>query len=128
MLHQAEIEGQVRRLHAHFVEREDKGAFLRLQIIIGIGDAFGDALEHMRLAQIVSGEEDFQLFEGDIGIDGHASRTHERARKLELDILAGHAGFLEGESETRVKGRDHFFDQNFRCGRARRQSHGLGTL
>jgi hypothetical protein len=36
MLHQPEIEGQIRRIDPHFVEGEDEGALDGLEIIVGI--------------------------------------------------------------------------------------------
>src|ERR1051326_2303527 len=72
MLHQAQVEGQVLRLDAHLVEREDEASVLCLQVIVGIRNAFGDSLEDVGFAKIVLLQEDFQLFERNIGIDGHA--------------------------------------------------------
>ena len=43
MLHQAENERQVGLVHPLFIEREDKRALRRVEIIVGVLDAFGDA-------------------------------------------------------------------------------------
>ena len=56
----------------YLVKSEDECGLLGLQIVIGVRNAFGDALEDMRLAQIIGGKEVFQVFERDVGIDGHA--------------------------------------------------------
>ena len=67
-------------MHALFVERQDVGAAIGLQIEIGILDAFGDALEADRLADVVTGEQRFEIFEGDVGVDGHGAAEGLRRR------------------------------------------------
>jgi len=71
MFHQAEKERQVRLVHALLVEREDEGAFLRAQQIVGVFDALGDALQREHGAEIVGGQKLRQILVRDFGIDGH---------------------------------------------------------
>ena len=62
-------------VHALFIECQDEGAAIGLQVEIGILHAFGDALEGQRRADVVAGEQLFQLLELDIGIDGHRAQA-----------------------------------------------------
>src|SRR4029077_14508977 len=82
MLHQPEIEGKILHLHAHLVERQDEASFFGLQIIVGIRDAFRDALEDTWFAEFIGGEEDFQLFERNVGINGHAQAANRTRGSL----------------------------------------------
>ena len=81
MLHQVQKVGQVARAHPLFVERENVSAALRLQMEIGILHAFRDALEAARTADVVTGQELFEILEGDIGVNGHARLTSRRAAR-----------------------------------------------
>ena len=128
MLHQSEIERQVGGVNPHLVECEDVRALDRLQIIIRVRDAFGDAFEDMRLAQRVSREEDLQLFKGDVGIDGHALCTLKRARQPELDVFAGDNLFLHGQSIAGAKSRDDLGDKNLRRGGAGGERHDIHAV
>ena len=53
MLHQPQKEGQVLRRDPLFIEGEDEGAPVGLEIEIGVLDPLGDALEGQGLADIV---------------------------------------------------------------------------
>ncbi len=68
---QRQEERQVRLVRALLIDRHDETAGLRLQQEVGIGHAFGDALERQGRAQIELAHEGFQLGVGDVGIDGH---------------------------------------------------------
>ena len=63
MLHQPQEEGQVVGADPLFIQGQDEGAAIGLQVEIGILDAFGDALEGQGRADIVTGEQALQLFE-----------------------------------------------------------------
>ena len=52
MLQKAQEKRQILGAHALFVEREDVRAALGVQVIVGILDALGDALEAQRLARL----------------------------------------------------------------------------
>ncbi len=71
MIHQAEEERQVLRVHALFVEREEVRALGRGQQVVGILDTFGDALEGIGFADVVFGEKGFQLGVAHLRVDGH---------------------------------------------------------
>jgi hypothetical protein len=71
MVHQAEEEGQVRRIDALFVERDEVGPLGGGQQVVGVLDSFGDALEGFGFADVVLGEKGFQLGVADFGIDRH---------------------------------------------------------
>ena len=71
MLHQADEEGQVFGMDPLFVQGQDEGAAVGLEVEIGILDAFRDALEGQRRADIVLLQQPFQLLETDLGIDRH---------------------------------------------------------
>ena len=75
MVHQAEEERQVRRVDALFVERDEVGALGGGQQVVGVLDAFGDALEGFGLADVVLGEKGFQLGVADFGIDRHQATS-----------------------------------------------------
>src|SRR5580692_12257377 len=71
MLHKAQKERQIGLMHALFVKRQDERAAVGLEVEIGILDALGDALEALGHADIVIGEQGFQIVEGDFGVDRH---------------------------------------------------------
>ena len=75
MVHQAEEERQVRRVDALFVERDEVGALGGGQQVVGVLDAFGDALEGFGLADVVLGEKGFQLGVADFGVDRHQATS-----------------------------------------------------
>src|SRR5678816_2492246 len=75
MFHQTQKEGQVLGCHPLFVQGQEEGAAVGLQIEIGILDAFGDALEGERFADVVLLEQAFQIFKTDVGIDGHSDQA-----------------------------------------------------
>ena len=71
MLHQPQEEGQVFGRHPLFIQGQDEGAAVGLQVEIGVLDAFGDALEGQGGADVVLLQQPLQLLETDIGINGH---------------------------------------------------------
>ncbi len=74
MLHQSQEERQVRRCHALFVQGQDEGAAVGLQVEIGILDSLGDALEGQRFADVVLLQQPLQLLKTHLGINGHKAR------------------------------------------------------
>ena len=71
MLHQRQEVRQVFRANALLVQRQDVAAALGVDQIVGVLHALGDALERGQRADGVACDEGFQLFVGDVGIDGH---------------------------------------------------------
>ena len=57
MLLQANEVRQICRVHPLFEKGENEPAFARFEIIVRILDAFGNAFERKRLAEIILGEE-----------------------------------------------------------------------
>jgi hypothetical protein len=83
MLEQAEEEGQLRLVHPLLIEGEDVEAPLRVQEVIGVFDALGDALERQHAADVVAGDESVEFFFAHFGIDGHVgSRGNRPSRAL----------------------------------------------
>ena len=73
MFHQADEEGQVLGMNALFVQGQDEGAPVGLEVEVGVLDALGDALEGQRLADIVLLQQPLQILETDFRIDGHGA-------------------------------------------------------
>src|SRR4029077_6595280 len=71
MVHQAEEERQVLRIDALFVQRDEVGPLGGGQEVVGVLDSFGNALEGFGLADVVFGEEGFELGVVDFGVDRH---------------------------------------------------------
>jgi len=79
MLHQAEKERQIVFVYPLFIEREEKTSAIGLKVKVAVLDAFGDALETQRLADIVAGEQHFEVLKGDVGVDRHGPCFPSRA-------------------------------------------------
>src|SRR5262249_43657159 len=75
MVHQAEEERQVRRVHALLVEREEERTARRGQQVVGILHALGDALEGFGFADVVFGKKGFEFRVADFGIDRHQATS-----------------------------------------------------
>ena len=73
MLHESEEERQIAARHALLVERQDEGALGRVHDVVGVLDAFGDALVGQELAQPVAGDEGREVLVRDFGVDGHGA-------------------------------------------------------
>ena len=71
MIHQAEEEGEIPRIDALLVERDDVLALRRGQEEVGVLDALGDPLEGIGLADVVFGEKGFELGVADFRVDRH---------------------------------------------------------
>src|SRR5579862_8930279 len=71
MVHEREEERQVSGVHPFLIERQDEGAALGAEKIVGVLDALGDALAGDRLAKCVVGEEGSELVVGNVGVDCH---------------------------------------------------------
>jgi hypothetical protein len=72
--HQTQIEGQIVRPHAPFVDGQDEPPALRLQQEVGVLDSLGDALEDKWGAQIEVGQEAREILFGNVCVDGHDQR------------------------------------------------------
>ena len=71
MLHQPEKEGQIGLAHTLFVERQDEEAGARMDEVVRVLDAFGDAFCRQELADAEAGDESGELLVRDLGVDGH---------------------------------------------------------
>jgi hypothetical protein len=71
MTHQAEKERQVVDGDALFIERQEKRSGGGVQQIVGVLDAFGDALVGQHLADFVGFQKIRKLLGGDVGVDRH---------------------------------------------------------
>src|SRR6188472_1278089 len=71
MTHQTEKERQVVDGDALFIERQEKRSGGGVQQIVGVLDAFGDALVGQYLADIVGFQKICKLLGGDVGVDRH---------------------------------------------------------
>ena len=71
MLYQPEEERQVLGVDPLLVEREDVGAALGEQQVVGVLDPLGDALAGERRADVVLRDERGKFVVGDFGVDGH---------------------------------------------------------
>jgi hypothetical protein len=74
MLHQPEKPGQIGRVDALFVKREDEIAGRGFERVVAVLDALGDAAERHHAADIEQVEKLGQGVIGDFGINGHARR------------------------------------------------------
>jgi hypothetical protein len=74
VLHQAEEPGQIVRIDALFVERQDEVAGRGAEGVVRVFDALGDAAEGDHGADVVAGQEGGQGVVGDLGVDGHQKR------------------------------------------------------
>ena len=70
MLHQPQEEGQIVGVHPLLVEGEDVGTLRRVQQVVRILDALGDAFGGKQLADAVARHEGGHLIIGHFGIDG----------------------------------------------------------
>src|SRR4029079_10057147 len=75
VVHQAEEERQVARIDALFVERHHVLAARRGEHVVGVLDALGDALEGLRLADVVVLEKGLELGVADLRVDGHQATS-----------------------------------------------------
>src|SRR3954469_4303090 len=57
VLHKAEKKRQVALAHALLAKRENEGAAARVQEVVGVLDAFGDAFARQHRADVVGGDE-----------------------------------------------------------------------
>ena len=91
MLYQPEEERQVPGIDPLLVEREDVGAALGQQQIVGVLDPLGDALAGERRADVVLRDERGKLVVGDFGVDGHRapSRREEESRRILAKLGGG---------------------------------------
>jgi hypothetical protein len=71
VLHEAEEERQIGRRYAPLIEREDEVAGRGVDQEIGVLDPLGDTFVGQEVADRVAGQEGFEFFHPDIGIDGH---------------------------------------------------------
>ena len=79
MLDQAEEPGQLRRIDASFVQRQDEVARRRAQRVVAVLHTLGDAAERHHAADVVVRQKCRQGVVGDLGIDRHARiRPRER--------------------------------------------------
>jgi hypothetical protein len=71
VLHQPEEVGQLGRVHALLIERQDEVAAFGAQRVVGILDALRDAAEGEQPAEVVIAEEAAQRLVRDLGVDRH---------------------------------------------------------
>ena len=85
MRHQRQEPWQVAGIDALFIQRQEEPPARRLDEIIAVLDALGDALETGRHAELITGEKAGKVGGGNLRIDRHASRLFggEGARQLE---------------------------------------------
>ena len=76
MLHQAKEPGQLRRIHALFVQRQNEIARGGAQRVVAVLHTLGDAAERHHAADIVVCQERGQRLVGDLGVDRHAGLGH----------------------------------------------------
>ena len=67
----AQEEGQVLARHPLFVERQDVGAALGLEQVVGILHPLGDALAGDNGTKVVLGEKGREVLVGNFGVDRH---------------------------------------------------------
>ena len=101
--------GRSLRVDALLVERQDVLAARRGQQVVGVLDPFGDALEGVGLADVVVGEEGFELRVADFRVDRHQATSC--ARQLEDHAFLGRAHFLDRDVVALAAGRDQLVDQ-----------------
>src|SRR5262245_6528384 len=78
MLHQRKEIGQVLWRDPLLVKRENEPTGFGLYQIVGVLDPFGDAFAGGQRADVVAGDEGFELLVGNLGIDCHARATVRR--------------------------------------------------
>ena len=71
MFHQLEKERQVVVRNALLIKCQDKGPARGMDNVVGIFDAFSNALEGQQLAQIVASDKGRKLLVVDFGVDSH---------------------------------------------------------
>src|SRR5258708_15493211 len=87
MIHEAEKERQVLRIDSLLIERQEVLSAVRGQQVVGILDAFGNALEGVGLADVVFGEEGFEFGVADFGVDRHQATSCRGSLKTTLSLM-----------------------------------------
>ena len=87
MIHQAEEERQVLRIDALLVERQEVLPAIRRQQVVGVLDAFGNALQRVGAANVVFGEECLELGIADVGVDRHQATSWRGSLKTTLSSV-----------------------------------------
>ena len=96
MVHQAEEEWQIGRVDTPLVQREDEAPALGDQQEVGILDAFGDALQAHRAADVVRGKKRLERGVVDRGVDRHGLRGGLRSRPLISALSDAHDACRSG--------------------------------
>ena len=97
MLHQAQKKGQIALRHALFIKREDEMPALHVQQVIGVLDAFRDALAGHDGPEIVAREKGREFVVADFCVDGHGLIPRGASVGVSHALARGQTGVRFGE-------------------------------